>query len=124
MLADGGVASSMDTTRTLGERLAIGGQLAVLGLGMVFLILIILWVILEVFKIIFYKPVSAKKEISSPVPTAVPETVEPEIQEDDNSDELVAAISAAVAAYLSDEAAAKNTPVSGFRVVSFKKVRR
>ena len=52
----------------LSEALAIGGETAVIGMGIVFGVLIILLIVLQLFKVIFYKdPAKANK-----AQTAVP----------------------------------------------------
>ena len=96
------------------------GQMTLLGIGMVFSVLSILWVILLLFKLIFTakpKAQKAPKTENKPQPVAVPEAV-PAKEADDA--ELVAIITAAVAAYMADEGV--EAPDGSFRVVSFKRV--
>ena len=96
------------------------GQMTLLGMGMVFSVLSILWVILLLFKLIFTakpKTQKAPKTENKPQPVAVPEAV-PAKEADDA--ELVAIITAAVAAYMADEGV--EAPDGSFRVVSFKRV--
>ena len=97
-------------------RLSKAGLMIVQGMGMVFLVLAILWMVLLVFKKVFYKDPNKqeKKEeapAEAPAPVAAPA--------DDGA--LVAAITAAVAAYIDSDPALSSQFAGGFRVVSFKK---
>ena len=92
-------------------RLKKAGLMIIQGLGMVFLVLAVLWLVLLIFKKVFYKdPATAKKaEEAAPAPAPA------------NDDVLVAAITAAVAAYIESDPALSSQFAEGFRVVSFKK---
>ena len=96
-------------------RLQKAGLMIIQGLGMVFLVLAILWLVLLIFKKIFYKdPAAAKtKKVEEPAPAPAPAPA--------NDDALVAAITAAVAAYIESDPALSSQFAGGFRVVSFKK---
>ena len=99
-------------------RLSMAGLMIVQGMGMVFLVLIILWLVLLIFKKIFYKdPAKQEKKeekpAEAPAPVAAPAPA--------NDDALVAAITAAVAAYIDSDPALSSQFAGGFRVVSFKK---
>jgi sodium pump decarboxylase gamma subunit len=103
------------------QRLSMAGLMIVQGMGMVFLVLAILWLVLLIFKKIFYKdpagaskPPKAEKKVDEPAP-AVPATPAA------SDDALVAAITAAVAAYIESDPALSSQFAGGFRVVSFKK---
>ena len=106
------------------ETLTMMWQTVVLGMGMVFAVLALLFLVLNVFKLVFAgktpkepkpvkeKPVEKKAEpASAPAPTPVQQ----------NDGELVAIITAAVAAYMAESGEA--VPEGGFRVVSFTRVR-
>ena len=98
------------------ERLSMAGLMIVQGVGMVFLVLAILWMVLLIFKKVFYKdPAKQEKKeeatAEAPAPVAAPA--------DDGA--LVAAITAAVAAYIDSDPALSSQFAGGFRVVSFKK---
>ncbi len=95
------------------ERLALAGQMTLIGMGMIFAVLSILWGVLAIFKLIFVKPTPKKAE-PAPVVVPVPEPV----AEEGNDEELVAVITAAVAAYRASE---EPTAEGGFRVVSFRR---
>ena len=101
------------------ERLALAGQMTLIGMGLIFAVLSLLWAVLGLFRFFFAKPV-AKKPESAPAPVSAPEpVVEPEPVAESNDDELIAVITAAVAAYISE-----NEPDAyqgGFRVVSFRR---
>ncbi len=104
-----------------GARLAYAGRMLLQGMGMVFLVLAILWMVLLIFKKVFYKdpakeekkpePKPAKAEKPASAPVAAPAA-------DDGA--LVAAITAAVAAYIESDPALASQFAGGFRVVSFK----
>lgn len=98
------------------ERLSRAGLMIIQGMGMVFLVLAILWMVLLIFKKVFYKdPAKQEKKeeatAEAPAPVAAPA--------DDGA--LVAAITAAVAAYIDSDPALSSRFAGGFRVVSFKK---
>ena len=91
---------------TAGEILLFGLKISFLGIGTVFLVLIILWLILEVFRIVFEKKPEKEKNISA---DKITETV----YADDS--ELVAVILAAI--FASDN----TVNPSNLRIVSFKR---
>ena len=99
------------------ERLALAGQMTLIGMGMIFAVLSILWAVLAVFKLIFAKPEPKKK--AEPAVAAAPAPVEEVVYDQTDDQELIAVITAAVAAYIESEnpGAANN----GFRVVSFRR---
>ena len=97
-------------------RLSMAGLMIIQGMGMVFLVLAILWIVLMIFKKVFYKePKATTKKVEEPAPAA-PVAAAPA-----NDDALVAAITAAVAAYIDSDPALSSQFAGGFRVVSFKK---
>ncbi len=106
------------------ERLNYIGTGTLLGLGVVFAVLILLWVILEIFHFCFSKATGTEKgkTLKPEVPASAQQSAEASdaiIAADECGDEceLAAAITAAVAVYT-------DLPQTGFRVVSFKKVER
>lgn len=106
---------------SFGERMSYGLQVFVVGLGTVFTVLIILWLALILFRVFAYDiPQKKTKKLAESTPkvetTAVVET--PVTAEDTFEDDtqLIAVITAAVAAY---NAQSGNT--LPFRVVSFKR---
>ena len=94
------------------------------GMGMVFLVLAILWMVLLIFKKVFYKdPAKQEKKEEAPAPAAPAApaaSVAPAAPAADDG-ALVAAITAAVAAYIDSDPALSSQFAGGFRVVSFKK---
>ena len=103
------------------QRLSMAGLMIVQGMGMVFLVLAVLWLVLLLFKKVFYKDPSkaskASKEPKAAEPAPAPAPVAPATSDD----ALVAAITAAVAAYIESDPALSSQFSGGFRVVSFKK---
>jgi sodium pump decarboxylase gamma subunit len=98
----------MPADPSFADRLWFGASVMLVGMAIVFSVLILLWVILELFGLvgkIFGKKASAEPQIT-------PEAPAPENADDEK--ETVAAITAALSVVL-------EKPVSGFRVVSFKK---
>ncbi len=107
-------------------RLQKAGLMLLQGMGMVFLVLAILWVVLLIFKAVFYKDPAKKTEkpakaekAEAPAPVAAPAPVTAAPAADDG--QLVAVITAAVAAAIEADPALSSQFASGFRVVSFKK---
>lgn len=111
------------------ETLTMMWQTVVLGMLMVFSVLATLWLVLTLFKVIFAgkgsKP--AKKEASAvvaktenrPVVTT-DKNVNPVVDINAVSEDILAVITAAVAAYMSEESGTE-VSTSGFRVVSFRR---
>ena len=103
------------------ERLQKAGLMIIQGMGMVFLVLAVLWLVLLIFKKVFYKeggkPTKAPK-VEAP---AVPATPAAPVAPATDDGQLIAAITAAVAAYIESDPALSSQFASGFRVVSFTK---
>ncbi len=93
---------------TLSEALSMGGLTTVLGLTIVFSVLIILMIILMLFKVIFYKKNEKKKPI-------IEETAPAQAEAAENDEELVAVLTAAVAAYL-------NTSTYNLKIKSYRRI--
>ena len=95
------------------------GQMTLLGMGMVFAVLGMLWAVLTVFKLVFVgrdrKPAkTAENERTAQAPAAR-STPQVSVQSDE---EIAAVITAAITAYMAEQ----GVPANGFRVVSFKRV--
>ena len=108
------------------ERLQKAGLMIIQGMGMVFLVLAVLWLVLLIFKKIFYKEEGktpkvekAPKVEAAPAVSAAP--VAPAAPTATDDGQLVAAITAAVAAYIESDPGLSAQFASGFRVVSFQK---
>ena len=113
----------MDYSKPLefSEAIGYGLQTTLLGMGVIFAVLSILWAVLAVFKVIFYKqPKTEKKpepvKAPAPAPVAAPAPAPAEPAAADDA-ELVAVITAAIAAMM-------DAPQTSFRVVSFKRTAR
>ena len=107
----------------LSERMSYGLQVFAVGLGTVFAVLIILLIALMLFKVFLYDLPQKKAQkkaaeklttITAPVTDAV---VEPVIEEAEDDTQLIAVITAAIAAYTSETGNALP-----FRVVSYRRV--
>ena len=114
------------------ETLTMMWQTLVLGIGMVFAVLGILWGILTVFKLVFTpkssKPVKAAEPVKqedkeatasvSPSEDALTAVIAASIQayQQDENKQLIAVLTAAIAAYRAEEGS-----TGEFRVVSFKR---
>ena len=108
------------------ETITMMWQTPLLGMGMIFAVLSILWAVLALMKFIMVgKSPKAKKEET---PSAIAEVVEESVaavQEEEtvaqtDDSELVAIIAAAVAAYRESEGLGEEY-TGGFRVVSFRR---
>ena len=103
-------------------RWAYALRMLVQGLGMVFLVLAMLWIVLLIFKKAFYKdPAKAQAQVKN---NAAPAPADIHVEEvapvaDDGA--LIAVITAAVAAAIESDPATASQFAGGFRVVSFKK---
>lgn len=98
----------------LGEALSVGGMVTGVGLAIVFGVLIILMIVLMLFKVIFYKDDSKKKTMSEQ-PAQNQETVNNVAENNISNDELIAVLTAAVAASL-------NTSTYNLRIKSYRRV--
>lgn len=111
------------TSLTMADKFSLSGEMLLRGMGTVFMVLIILFVILKIFGAVFGgatkekpqsapAPKAAKAEAPAPAPAPAPVQTAAPAQDDS---QLIAVITAAIAAYQS-EAGKPNLP---FRVVSF-----
>ena len=103
-------------------RISYAIRMTVLGMGMVFSVLALLWLVLVIFKnVLAEKPAKAKakaEEAPEPAPAPAP-AVTPAPAGDDPA--IIAAITAAIAATIDSDPALSQQFAGGFRVVSFKK---
>lgn len=100
---------------SLSEALGEGLQVTGVGLAIVFGVLVILMIVLCLFKVVFYKdPAKQAKEASAPVQAPAPAPVE-EPKSDMNEEELIAVLTAAVAASL-------NTSTYKLQIKSYRRV--
>jgi len=117
------IGSVRNNPLPFGERMLEGLKTTFLGMGVVFAILILLWLLLELFGKIFgkkqnVKSAPAEEETES---VAISDTITESVtdEESENEEEIAAAITAAITAYLMSESG--EAPAKGFKVVSFKK---
>lgn len=104
---------------TVGEKLAVGGEVTLRGIVTVFAVLILIWMLVEVLHLLLGdKTKTTKKAKETPVAevVAAPEVATPIAEEASATPdyELIAVITAAVAA-------ASGSSPNSFRVVSFKR---
>ena len=102
------------------------GQMTLMGMLMVFAVLAILWGVLAIFKLIFAgktaKAATPKVKEAKPAPAPVKEQPSVSVAaQNASNDELIAVLTAAVAAYMAEENGGE-VSTSGFRVVSFRRV--
>lgn len=106
---------TLNTDSSMGELMTRAALNTVLGMGTVFIVLILISLIISCFGLIpKIQAKFAKKEEPVAAPAAVPVVEEPVIEESADDEELVAVIAAAIAAY-------EGTSVEGFRVRSIKR---
>ena len=101
------------------DSLIKAAEVTLLGLGMVFLVLAILWGVLAIFKVVFAGEPKPKKEAVKEAPVAPQEPAVVETAQDDG--ELIAVITAAIEAYRASESNGDADYAGGFRVVSFRR---
>ena len=110
-------------------RLKLAGTMVVVGMGMVFLVLAILWCVLIIFKKVMYDGANKKKEKNAVSETVTDAAADNEAvasiadatvcAEDDGA--VVAAITAAIAEMISSDESLSREFAGGFKVVSFRK---
>ena len=112
------------------ERIQYALEMTALGLLAVFAVLILIWGVLAVFKFFLYDAANKKKKApkSKESPKAPEKASENPVVASkatavSNNDATVAAIIAAISAYISEDASLNEQYANGFRVVSFKRVR-
>ena len=96
------------------ETFLFGGRILLIGLAAVFAVLVIIWLALLLFKVFMHDIPSKRKTKPKPITEIAPVTA-PVVQANDDA-EIIAVISAAIAA-----AESESTPGVKFRVVSFKR---
>lgn len=109
----------------MSERVAYAFRMLVVGLGMVFVVLAILWAVLVLSRVIFYDMPKRRREEEietahgkvAPVPVAPTPAPAPVVTAQSN-DVLIAVITAAISAAMAED---ESAPVGGFRVVSFRR---
>ncbi len=102
-------------------RLTKAGLMLLQGMGMVFLVLAILWIVLILFKKIFSKDEAKKTKDAKDIAPVTVEPTQPVAPAPTDDGQLIAVITAAVAAAIESDEDLTNQFAGGFRVVSFKK---
>ena len=100
----------------LGDAFLFGGLVLLIGIGAVFSVLCILWLFIVVFKIAINDIPQRIKRNKKPTVTVAPVIENTVDARTTGDDEIIAVISAAIAAAESDNTGMK------FRVVSFKRI--
>ena len=109
-----------------GERIKYALEMTGLGLLAVFSVLALIWAVLAIFKFFLYDLANKKKNSAS---TEAPQKIESapaevvKVENNTNDDATVAAIIAAISAYIAEDSQLSEQYANGFRVVSFKRVR-
>lgn len=103
----------MDKTLTIGEALAEGVQVTVVGLSIVFAVLIILMLVLMLMKVIFYKDPNKTQKQDIEITQDFAQQVTAESTQDE--EELIAVLTAAVAASL-------NTSTYNLNIKSYRRI--
>ena len=113
---------SSDTKYTMfsADAFAKAAEVVLLGVGMVFAVLALLWLALSVFKLIFSGNTEKKKTAEQSAPEPEAETAPTAVPQTDDG-ELIAVLTAAIAAYRANEEGLTGESAGGFRVVSFKR---
>ena len=100
----------------LGDALKVGGMVTGVGLFIVFSVLVILMIVLMLFKIIFYRPQTNKqKNLGSVEVKKEVVEVKEQVKEPVNDEELIAILTAAIAASL-------NTSTYNLKIKSYRRV--
>ena len=107
--------AAAETEMALGDKLALGGQVSLLGMGTVFAVLAILWGLVELMHLLLTGVSGDKKKKKAEAPVEAPAAAPaPVVSAPADDLEIIAAITAAIAA-------ASGSSPSSFRVVSFKR---
>ena len=101
-------------------------RMLIVGLGMVFVVLALLWGVLELSRVVFYdmprrrreEEIEAAHSKAAPAPVAPTPAPVPAAPAQNNNDVLIAVITAAISAAMAEEG---TVPAGGFRVVSFRR---
>ena len=112
------------------ERISYSIEMTVLGVAAVFAVLAIIWFVLSLFKVFLYDIPNKNQNSNNKVQTKTEPTVKqvaPVVKAapvTDSNDATVAAIMAAISAYIAEDPELSQQYAGGFRVVSFKRVRQ
>ena len=125
------ILRSLAADMSFGERLSYAGRVLLIGMAAVFSVLALIWLVLVLARLVLAREpketpaASAPAPVPTPAPAAKPapaETPAPAPAATDDG-EIVAAITAAITAYLAAEQGVEAEEYTGgFRVVSFRRV--
>ena len=118
----GKLALEVDGTYTpfSGEAIKYALEMVLLGMGMIFAVLGVLWGVLAIFKLVFARPKKEKKAEPQKVEPAPTQVATPAPAPAATNDaELVAILTAAIYAYESEKN--PDAPIGNFRVVSYRR---
>lgn len=126
LLAEVDMDSVLNNGMSLSEKLAECGKMIAIGMGCVFGVIFIIWLMLTLFRFVIYdipnmkkKKAKAVESAEAPAPAPAPTAAPARVASSDNDAVLVAVITAAIEAYRASEGGdASSLP---FRVVSFKR---
>ncbi len=120
VVGDAVESEKLTTAMNLSDRIGYALQRTLIGLIIIFGVLAVIWLVLALFKVIFYKDPSKKTALNkpepkaTPAPTPAPAPVAVQATQDDGA--VIAAIVAAISAMRNEQGI-----TDGFRVVSFKR---
>ena len=117
-IVDGEVVSEkLTTAMSLSDRIGYALQRTLIGLIIVFGVLAVIWLVLSLFKVVFYKDPNKKAKKTAPVAAEKDDApAKAEVNASVDEGAVVAAIIAAISAMRSEQGVE-----GGFRVVSFKR---
>ena len=125
----GKLALEADGTYTpfSGEAIKYALEMVLLGMGMIFAVLGVLWGVLAIFKLVFARPKKEKKaepqkvepQKVEPAPTQAATPAPAPAPAATNDAELIAILTAAIYAYESEKN--PDAPIGNFRVVSYRR---
>ena len=107
-----------------GERIKYSLEMTALGLIAVFAVLALIWLVLAIFKLFLYDSANKKSKSSMQEKSVnVEQKVETAPTPTTENDAIVAAITAAISAYIAEDSQLSEQYANGFKVISFKRVR-
>ena len=105
-----------------GDAIKYALEMTLLGMGMIFAVLGVLWGVLAIFKLVFARPKKQKKteEIKAEPATETVSASEPAtVSAAADDGELIAILTAAIMAYEAEQN--PDAPIGNFRVVSYRR---
>lgn len=116
---------AVEGSMPIGERAIEALKVSLLGIGSVFAVLAVIWLILSLFRVVFAREKKAPKapvaDLKVSAPKKAPQVAAAPAVAPAADYSVIAAISAAVAVVLESECAANGTEYNGFRVVSVRR---